>query len=230
MRPNLQRRRLVQSGTGLLIASAVGLTSAHAYEASPSIYEVVSPPEDLMREHGVLNRVLLIYEAALERIARDEDFDIATVSRAAKIVQDFIEGYHERNEEQHLFPRFRRAGKLGVLVDVLYQQHQAGRRLTDNILALVPDSRRPGDDWTRLVANLRMFVRMYRPHEAREDTELFPQIRSIVSAHEFDAMAEDFENDERRHFGEDGFEIMVDRIKGIERAIGIDDLRQFTPS
>jgi hypothetical protein len=39
---------------------------------------------------------------------------------------------------------------------------------------------------------------MYRPHEAREDTELFPKLRSIVSADEFDAMAEDYKRDVRR--------------------------------
>jgi hemerythrin-like domain-containing protein len=230
MPSRLQRRRVIQCGTGLLVASATGLFAAKADEKSESIYEAVSPPEDLMREHGVLNRVLLIYEAGLERFARGDDFDVGALSRAAKIVQEFIEGYHERNEEQHLFPRFRKAGKLQDLVDVLYQQHQAGRRLTDNILSLVPESRRPGDDRARLVTNLQAFIRMYRPHEAREDTELFPQIREIVSAHEFDAMAEDFEKDERRHFGEDGFEAMVHRVVDIERTLGINDLRQFTPS
>lgn len=230
MKPQLQRRRLVQSGLALLLAPAADLASAQSEEKSQSIYDAVSPPEDLMREHGVLNRVLLIYQAALDRFARADAFDTSTISEAARIVQAFIEGYHERNEEQYLFPRFRRAGKMLDLVDVLYQQHQAGRRLTDNILQLAPASGRPGDSRSRLVANLSAFIRMYRPHEAREDTELFPQLRSIVSAHEFDAMAEDFEKDEQRKFGEDGFQTMVHRIDAIERSLGINDLRQFTPS
>jgi hypothetical protein len=50
-----------------------------------------------------------------------------------------------------------------------------------------------------------------------------------VSANEFDAMAEDFEKDEHRKFGEDGFEMMVDRVAGLERALGIYDLAKFTP-
>jgi hemerythrin-like domain-containing protein len=183
-----------------------------------------------MREHGVLNRVLLIYEAALDCFTRNEDFDVGTVARAANVIREFIEGYHERNEEQYLFPRFRRAGKLTDLVDTLFQQHQAGRRLTDTILGLAAESQKPGDERSRLIKNLKAFIRMYRPHEAREDTELFPQIRSIVSPHEFGAMAEDFERDERRHFGQDGFESMTFRIAEIERAMHINDLRQYTPS
>jgi hypothetical protein len=37
-------------------------------------------------------------------------------------------------------------------------------------------------------ANMRQFIRMYSPHEAREDTVLFPAFRGIVSAHEFGSL------------------------------------------
>jgi hemerythrin-like domain-containing protein len=114
------------------------------------------------------------------------------------------------------------------LVNVLYQQHQAGRRLTDTIIALVPESRAAGDSRSWLIASMQSFIAMYRPHEAREDTELFPKLRGIVSPHEFDAMAEDFERDERRKFGEDGFEHYVARVAALEQALGIHDLARFT--
>ena len=70
---------------------------------------------------------------------------------------------------------------------------------------------------------------MYRPHAAREDTDLFPKLRELVSAHEYDAMAEDFEKKEHELFGEEGFEKMVDRVANIEKTLGIYDLAQFTP-
>jgi hypothetical protein len=35
----------------------------------------------------------------------------------------------------HLFPRFRKAGKLVDLVNTLYTQHQAGPRVTERMLA-----------------------------------------------------------------------------------------------
>src|SRR5207237_5266049 len=40
-------------------------------------------------------------------------------------------------------------------------------------------------------ASIQQFIRMYNPHEAREDTVLFPAFRKIVSPHEFDALGED---------------------------------------
>jgi hemerythrin-like domain-containing protein len=76
---------------------------------------------------------------------------------------------------------------------------------------------------------MRAFVRMYEPHEAREDTVLFPALRTIVSKHEFAALGEDFEKKEHQLFGEDGFERMVDRVAAIEKRFGIYELAQFTP-
>ncbi len=192
--------------------------------------EDVTPPEDLMREHGLLNRILLIYEAVMRKFAASESFDPAVITQSAQIVRSFVEGYHERNEENQLFPRFRKAGQLVNLVDVLYQQHQAGRRVTDTILQLAPTSTAPGDDRRRLVAAMQAFITMYRPHEAREDTVLFPKLRSIVSANEFDSMADDFEKDEQQKFGQDGFETMVDRVAGLEKTLGIYELNKFTPN
>src|SRR5437868_9120135 len=74
--------------------------------------EEVTPPEDLMREHGVLDRVLLLYEAGIRKFALNEDFDPALITQSAQIVRDFINNYHEKSEEKHLFPRFKAAGKM----------------------------------------------------------------------------------------------------------------------
>jgi hemerythrin-like domain-containing protein len=70
---------------------------------------------------------------------------------------------------------------------------------------------------------------MYAPHEAREDTVLFPAFRSIVSGNEYDSLGEDFEKKENQLFGEEGFERMVDKVAGIEKTLGLYDLAQFTP-
>lgn len=194
-----------------------------------SLNEEVTPPEDLMREHGVLDRVLLIYEACLRRFSANEDFDPAVLKDAAQVVRDFIEDYHEQSEEQHVFPRFRKAQKLTVLVDVLYQQHQAGRRVTDIVLERAMTSRKDSDDRRQMVGALQAFITMYRPHAAREDTELFPQLKHVVSSHEYDAMAEDFEKQEEKKFGEDGFTKIVSHVADIERKLDVYDLAQFTP-
>src|SRR5947208_14180707 len=81
----------------------------------------------------------------------------------------------------------------------------------------------------QLIASIQQFIRMYNPHEAREDTVLFPAFRGIVSAHEFDSLGEDFEKKEDELFGEDGFFKVVDRVAEIEKKLRIYELSQFTP-
>jgi hemerythrin-like domain-containing protein len=215
----------VMAGGLILPAFAEARDKQHRSEKEAE----VTPPEDLMREHGVLDRVLLIYEAALRKFDGNEDFDPAVLTGAAQVVRDFIENYHEQSEEQALFPRFRKAGKLVPLVDILLAQHKAGRRVTETILQSAPGSRKDGEDRRRLVPAVKAFIAMYRPHAAREDTELFPLLREIVSPHEYDAMAEEFERKEHQKFGGDGFEMMVHRVAALEQSIGINDLAQFTP-
>jgi hemerythrin-like domain-containing protein len=125
--------------------------------------------------------------------------------------------------------RRKTAATFGPVGNTLLTQHQAGRRVTQAILQSAPGSRKDGDDRKRLISSIQAFIAMYRPHAAREDTELFPLLRSLVSTHEYDAMAEDFEKKEHQLFGEDGFEMMAKRVAGLEQKIGIDDLSQFTP-
>ena len=190
--------------------------------------EEVSTNEDLMREHGILKRVLLAYGEIIRRIRAKQDFPPQTVTDGATIIRKFIEDYHEKLEEDHLFPRFRKAGKLVSLVDTLLKQHQAGRRVTERVLATA-SSLKTEDDRNRLASDLEAFNRMYAPHEAREDTVLFPELHKIVSPHEYDALGEQFENIERKTFGGDGFDIYVDKIATLEKQLGIYDLNQFTP-
>ena len=204
--------------------------AASAQEDKRMAKEENAPPEDLMREHGVLNRVLLIYEEAIRRIEGKHNLPPEVVQNAATILRTFIEDYHEKLEEDYLFPRFEKAGRLTDLTRVLRAQHQAGRRLTDQVTQLA--SLRALKDPTQsetLKNALRQFVRMYRPHEAREDTVLFPALRDIVSRQEFGALGEDFEKKEHQLFGEEGLEKIVERVGGIEKALGIYELAQFTP-
>jgi hemerythrin-like domain-containing protein len=213
----------------VLPAAGIGLAATPLLAAGGKQEEKVTPAEDLMREHGVLKRILLIYDDVRARIAAKERFPAAAVSKSARIIRTFIEGYHEKLEEEHLFPRFRKAHRLVELVETLDSQHKAGRRVTDQIIALASAGLGSEADKAKLAAALHAFVRMYAPHEAREDTVLFPAIHTIVSPHEYDALGEDFEKKEHQLFGSDGFEGMVAQVATIERDLGIFDLDRFTP-
>jgi hemerythrin-like domain-containing protein len=185
----------------------------------------VTPGEDLMQEHGLLERILLLYDEGARRMEAGQPVDLTVISNAATIVRRFVEDYHERLEEEFVFPQLRAARREGALVDVLLRQHQRGREATD--LILQRSAGVPGRDLAQL---LRAFTRMYRPHAAREETVLLPVFRQLVGARTYRELGERFEAREYQTFGERGFENSVLEVARLEKAFGMDDLERYTLS
>jgi hemerythrin-like domain-containing protein len=227
------RRSFARAGliAGASILTGSTLLGANEEKQLAPVGEAgVTPGEDLMQEHGVLKRIILVYGEVIRRLDANQDLPPEPIAESARIIREFVEDYHEKLEEDFLFPRFKKANTLVDLVDVLLQQHQAGRRLTDITKQFATNQGlKNADDRRKLAESLRQFIRMYNPHEAREDTVLFPAFRGIVSANEFAALGEDFEKKEHVLFGEDGFEKVVDQVAEIEKKLGIYELAQFTP-
>jgi hemerythrin-like domain-containing protein len=220
---------VASTATLWLIGCAAGAKTANgAAPSAPGDHEEeaeVTPGEDLMQEHGVLERILLIYDEAASRIERAERFDVAIVTAAADIVRRFVEEYHEKTEEQFVFPRLEAARRETDLVAILRRQHQRGRELTAEIIRASKASAAGAD----LARPLRAFERMYRPHAAREDTVLFPAFRAVVGGDAYRELGEQFEEQEHAKLGEHGFEGAVKEVAALEAALGVADLSKFTP-
>jgi hemerythrin-like domain-containing protein len=191
--------------------------------------EEVSALEDLMREHGVLGRILLVYEELLSRLRAGAPPVAEPLRQAAALVQRFVEEYHEKLEEDFLFPQFEKRGVLVPLVRVLRVQHAAGRVLTARILHdITADRLADPAGRAQVAADCRAFVRMYRPHKAREDTVLFPAAHKVFTAKSLDELGDRFEEQEDRRFGEGGFEKIVAQVAALEQSLGIYELEKFT--
>jgi hemerythrin-like domain-containing protein len=232
---DIDRRDFIKSAAMVTTAALIGTVAlpASALEKRSRTkmgVEEVSPVEDLMREHGALNRILLVYEESLRRIRVREGMDPDLLRQAATIVQDFIEKYHEKLEEEYVFPRLKRANRLGETVDTLLTQHQAGRRLTAIIITSSTPARfRNASDLGSVASAMEQFIHMYRPHAAREDTVVFPEFKKVVTPEEYDKLGDLFEDREHQLFGKEGFEGVLAKITGIEKALAINDLSSFTP-
>jgi hemerythrin-like domain-containing protein len=222
---------LVVAAAACVAAPARALADKAKGKGKQESEEDVGPGEDLMREHGVLRRVLLVHAEVLRALGAGKEVDPQVLQRTGKLIRSFVEDYHEKQEEDFVFPRFEKAGKLLGLVKTLRAQHQAGRAVTDRIVALAtatavkdPASRK------ELAGRLESFSRMYEAHAAREDTVLFPVLHEIMSHHEYDALGEQFERREKQVFHGDGFELAVDEVDQIEKLVGIEDLARLTPT
>jgi len=207
-------------GAGILFTAFPAVSAAKKAKAE----EDVAPAEDLMREHGVLRRVMFLYDEAARRLEGGEKPPLDALARGAGIVRKVIEQYHEKLEEQFVFPRLEKAKKLTDLTATLRRQHEAGRTVTARIVKLCD-----GGDGKQLASLLRSFNRMYRPHAAREDTVLFPAFHDLLGEKAYRELGEKFEDQEKKQLGNEGFEGAVAQVAKLEEQFGFADLDQFTP-
>jgi hemerythrin-like domain-containing protein len=215
-------------GLGLAGSLAAAVPAVARETVKPGAETFVSPPERLMRGHAVLARVLLIYEAGLRRIGQGEDIDPLVLSRAAEICRRFVHQHLEKMEEELVFTRFREGGRMVELVGTLAQQHAAGARLTDDILAKAPQvrSREPRQ---ALEGYVQALVAMYRPHVAREATDIFPTLRHLVTAEQYAEIADEMERRERQAVGAEGLTTIAKQVADVEGVIGLRNIDVFTP-
>jgi hemerythrin-like domain-containing protein len=193
--------------------------------------EDVSAVEDLMREHGVLRRTLIVYnEAAGILRVHPDTVDGKALADAARLFRSFGENYHERLlEEQHIFPEVRTAGGPAAdLVEVLLRQHQRGREITDYIERVSNNGKIGTGDVDPLTRVLEAMVRMYNAHATWEDTVVFQAWKKRQSKARLDDLAEQFEQIEHQQFGKDGFDDALDRIEKVEQTLGLADLNRYT--
>ena len=219
---SIQRRQLL---------TAAATVPAFALAGCAGGEKEVGAVEDLMREHGVLRRAFLVYQECALRLRRDvASIDARAIHDTAKLFRSFGEDYHERKlEEAHIFPKVKQAGgPAAALVDILKQQHERGRAITDYILSATKSGAIGSGDAEPLAAAFAAFQIMYANHTAREDTIVFQAWRNALSARELDEMGDKFEDIEKQTFGHDGFDDAVKRIGAIEKTLGLSDISQFT--
>lgn len=216
------RRGLV--GAGFL---AISLTAC----AKTGGREDVTANEDLMREHGILRRALLVYREAGRRAL----WDTSTIPQTALhdtavLFRRFGEDYHERKlEEAYIFPQLSKVSpELRALAETLTAQHERARAITDYLLDISSRPKFPAVDSNSFASAVSALELMYEHHAAREDTIVFPAWKKSLGPHEYDEMGDKFEDIEKQTFGHDGFDDAVKQIARIETAFGLSDISKLT--
>lgn len=229
-------------GTGLVLSSCSGgnVTNTEKPQqddersSKPDENKIggeVTATEDLMREHGILRRALLVYSATAIRL-RGNPGAVApdALQKTAKLFRAFGEEYHEKKlEEAYIFPAVKKvAGEAASYPDLLIAQHHRGREITDYVISVTQGAKLGANNSEPLAKALEAFVLMYRNHAAREDTIIFPAWKQTMTGKQLDEMNDKFEDIEHEQFGEDGFEDAVKQISAIESSLGLADISQFT--
>ena len=186
---------------------------------------IVSAVEDLMKEHGILNRLLLIYEKFIDMINNNNQINFKLLYASVLIIRRFIEDYHEKTEEKYVFPKVRHINPN--LIDELIKQHRESHKITDKLISICqnPNENKNQEEIKTL---LELFVYMYRYHETREDTEVFVWFKKSMNKKEYEEMSIFFEKEEEEILGEDGFDKILYEVKFIEKKLNIYDISKIT--
>ena len=189
----------------------------------------VSAVEDLMREHGILRRLLVVYRETA-RVIRSgpRSLDLAALGQAADLFRTFGEAYHEKGlEEAHVFPMVKKAGgRASSLIDTLIDQHNRGRQINDFVTGRVKTGSL--GDAQPIADALESFARMYEIHAALEDTVVFQAWKALLGKKELAEWSDTFEDIERATFKGDGFDLALEQVSAIEQRLGLADLAAFT--
>lgn len=208
--------------------------------------------DDLFLEHSLLNRILLIYDNQL----LEKQPNYIVINSAAKIVRKFIEDHHEQMEEKFIFPLFL-APNVGTNIDThistlikeLINQHNIGREITSKIISLTEvanvnanmganmgadmgdniDENGGGKyESVKLKGLLFAFIKLYRAHEAFEETVIFKNIHKYISREEYVKLDEKMDEIEDELFGEGGYDKILEQVKSLEETIKIGNLSYYT--
>jgi hemerythrin-like domain-containing protein len=223
------RRAILAAAGGLVLGVAGGVGGSLVERPQHDPPRPPSPGEELMTEHGVLKRVLLAYRAASAQLAAGRTPPAGAVLDAAQIVADYVESFHEGLEEAYVFPRVRRDDRYADLVSTLLVQHDRGRHLTAAIISAGGADLRDPATRNALRTYLDRFVTMYEPHEAWEDTVIYPALRVATPQRTLDELADRFADYEGARYNGDALDVILDRVTGVEQQLHIGDLATFTP-
>lgn len=219
-----EERDLVQT------ASASALPPPEPKASDDGASEDMTAVEDLLREHGILRRALVVYRETAILLRTRGDVGADLIQNSAKLVREFGEDYHERKmEEAYVFPDVERhGGSAAPLVHVLVAQHERGRALTDWLIAVTQGSK-IGADVEEIAKVLDDYALMYEAHAAWEDTVLFPAWKKAISKALLQERRNRFEEIEYEQLGAPGFEdACLEKIANIEASLGIGELAQLT--
>lgn len=215
----------------LIIGALLGISGAWLYKTygAKEPEDEMSAAEDLMREHGILRRTLLVYEELIRRMHHNEPYTHSQIKRAATIIKEFIEDYHEVLEENHIFPLFENMGMFVPLIKTLREQHVMGRTLTANIIACSELDQNDASK-EKILESMRAFATLYRAHASHEDTDLFTQVHKVLSNEEFEEIEKLFESKESSMLGDDGFTYYLEEVRGLENELNISDINEYNPT
>jgi hypothetical protein len=168
---------------------------------------------------------MLVQEEIARRAEANSPYPEQVLKDSAMMLDRVGTNLHVLLEQENVFPAYMQAGGDVNLVTILTQQHDQAALIMQQIISMQSPNSQAGE-----VARLiRLHSAMYRPHTAREETQIFRELKKMVGPGEYQRLSRTLTAREMEVLGENGFEQAVTQVADMERQMGIDNLAQFTP-
>ena len=227
--PTDRRSFLTSTAAAALVGGCAGPRAPAGPSSGKLKDEEVTPAEDLMREHGVLRRVMYLYDDAAGRFEARREVPLDALAAGAGIVRRVIEDYHEKLEEELRVPALR-AGR---------QARRADRRscggstrpaasLTDRIVALAKAPLADADRAALAHGRCGASTTCTGPTRRARTPCCSRRSASSSARTRTRSWASSSRTRSTPILGERGFEHAVDDVTRLEQAFGLDDLAKLT--
>jgi len=155
--------------------------------------------DTLIAEHEVIEQVLDLMAAEVDRLNAGGEVRPDFVTKAVAFVREFADGTHHHKEEVVLFPRLVEAGmpSQGGPVGVMLHEHEVGRACIRTIADSV-ESAAAGDPDARkaMIGAMTGYVDLLRAHIQKENMILFPMAERLLGPESQDQIENAFKESE----------------------------------
>lgn len=156
----------------------------------------------MMKEHRVIERMLVILSKASDRLASGQDVDPKLYVQAVDFLKNFADKCHHTKEEKLLFEKMMERGVSGEVgpIAVMMREHQDGRAHVKKLDEL---SKEKMTEKTKegLIESSSTYVDLLSKHIQKEDNVLYPLANQILGKTDQEELERGFEEVEQKIMG-----------------------------
>lgn len=162
----------------------------------------MTPTDDLMNEHRVIERMLSILTKASNRLEAGKSIEPGFYVNAVDFLKNFADKCHHSKEEKLLFVKMMERGVSGEVgpIAVMMREHQDGRAHVKTLDKLSKEkmSKSTKDG---LIKSSRAYVDLLTKHIQKEDNVLYPLANQILDKADQAELEKGFEEVEEKVMG-----------------------------
>ncbi len=173
----------------------------------------MKPTQELMNEHRVIEKMLVVLAKGCERLDKGNEVDQQMFKDAVDFFRTFADKCHHTKEEKLLFEKMMERGVSGEVgpIAVMMREHQDGRAHVKKLAGLTEDGL---ENRKGIIRTGRAYVDLLSKHIQKEDNVLYPLANQVLETEDQEELEKGFEAVEKEVMGpgvHERYQSMIER-------------------